>query len=254
MKDTRIQNIWNKSIVVLILIVLWFILTTFNFIDPIFLSTPQETIIKLFQLIFSDNLLPDLLMTIFRLLTGLAIGSFTGIVLGLIIGYSKNIYEKLEFIIDFLRSTPIPVLFPLFLLFFGIGETAKIILIAWTSFMLLIINTSYGVRHSKEARIMIAKLFKANEMQIFSKIIFPGALPHIFSGLRLAVSHTLVVVIFIEMFIGTNVGLGYRILNAQYLFKTAEMYAIIIISSIFGYSLNKVVLFAEDKILHWTKY
>ena len=193
-----IQNIWNKSAVVIVLLVLWFITTTFNLIDPIFLSTPQETFIKLFQLFFSGNLLPDLFMTIFRLFVGLVIGSFVGIILGLIIGYSKSIYEKFEFIIDFLRSTPTPVLFPLFLLFFGIGETTKILIVAWSSFMLLIINTSYGVRHSKETRIITAKLFKANDLQIFSKIIFPEALPYIFSGLRVAVSHTLVVVIFIE--------------------------------------------------------
>ena len=256
MKDYKktIQNIWNKSAVVIILIILWFIVTTFNFIDPIFLSTPQETLTKLFQLLFSGSLLPDLSMTIFRLFIGLVLGSFVGITLGLVIGYSKNVYEKFEFIIEFLRSTPTPVLFPLFLLFFGIGETAKILLVTWASFMLLIINTSYGVRHGKETRIITAKLFKANDFQIFSKIIFPGALPYIFSGLRIAVSHTLVVVIFVEMFIGTNVGLGIRILNAQYLFKTAEMYAIIIISSVLGYLLNKAVLSVENKILHWTKY
>ena len=248
-----LKRFWERYLIVIILVLLWFILTTFKFIDPIFLSTPQETLIKMFYLIFSGDIIQDLLITLFRFFIGLLIGSFIGIFFGLIIGYSKSIYNKFEFLIDFLRSTPTPVLFPLFLLFFGIGETAKIILIAWASFMLLVINTSYGVRHAKEIRITIAKLFKANNFQIFSKIIFPSALPHIFAGLRNAVSHSLVVVIFIEMFIGTTVGLGYRILNAQYLFKTAEVYAIIIISSIIGYLLNKIVLIVENKSLHWTR-
>lgn len=238
----------------LVILVIWLGISLLGIIDPLFLSSPQQTFLKLFQLLFSGEIFLDIIATLLRLIVGFLFGSILGITIGLIIGYFSKVYDKLEFIIDFIRSTPTPVLFPLFLLFFGIGEFAKIMIITWASFLLLLINTSYGVRHSKKIRIIVAKLYKVNNLQLFYKVLLPEALPHIFAGIRVAISHSLVVVLFVEMFIGTYVGIGYKILNAQLLFKTAEMYALIILSSTIGYLLNKVIIIIENKILHWTKY
>ena len=243
----------NKFAFIFIILFVWFVISLFGIIDPIFLSSPQETILKLFQLLIDGNIFLDIGATLYRVFLGFILGSIFGVISGILIGHFVKLYNKLEFFIDFLRSTPTPVLFPLFILFFGIGEFTKIIIIGWTSFLLLLINTSYGVKHSRKIRITVAKLYKANKIQIFYKVLLPEALPHIFAGLRIAISHSLVVVLFIEMFIGTYTGIGHRILDAQQLFKTPELYALIIIGSTLGYLINKIILISENKILHWTK-
>ena len=84
-------------------------------------------------------------------------------------------------------------------------------------------------------------------------IIFPEALPQIFSGMRIAVSLSLVIVIVTEMFIGTNFGLGVRIINAQLIYKIPEMYSVIFLTGLFGFLMNKTLVSVEKNVVHWTR-
>ena len=233
-------------------IILWFLLTQFNFIEPIFLSSPYATFDKLISLLFSGEILPDIKWTVVRWLAGLTLGIFLGIPIGIFMGSSKAVYESLEIVIDFFRSIPIMTLFPLALVLFGIGDESKIALAAWASAIYMVINTMYGVRHVKEARLMMAKSLRATKLQAFTKIIFPDALPEIFVGIRLSISMSLVIVVASEMIMGTNVGLGKRIFDAALVYQMTEMYACIIIAGLLGYLSNKMFVIFENKMIHWT--
>jgi len=109
----------------------------------------------------------------------------------------------------------------------------------------------YGVHLGKELRIKAAKTMKVKGFTLFQKIVFPEALPQIFSGMRIAISLSLIIVVVTEMFIGTNFGLGRRIIDAQLVYRISEMYAVIIIAGILGYLINKGFIFGEKKIVHW---
>lgn len=236
----------------IILLLIWFLISYFNLINPLFLPSPQEVFVKLYKLMVSGEVFPDIIATLLRVLVGFFMAIFIGVPIGLIMGSSRRIYQALEFIIDFLRSIPAMALFPLFLLFFGIGNTAKIAVVVFACSLIIIINTVYGVRHGKELRIMVAKTMKANRFNLFRKVILPEALPEIVGGLRIAISLSLIIVIVTEMFIGTKVGLGHRIFDAQLVYRIPEMYAVIILTGCLGYLINKLFSAGERKVVHWS--
>src|SRR3989344_4228592 len=247
MKNKKIYYI----IVPFIILVIWAFFSNLKLISPLFLSTPQAVFLKIINLFSSGAILPDILFTFYRTLLGFIIACLIGIPLGLLMGYSNKIYYSLEFIVEFFRSIPATALFPLFLLFFGIGDQSKIALTAWAAGLVLIINSMYGVHLGKELRIKSAKTMRISGFSLFQKIIFPEALPQIFSGMRIAISLSLVIVVVTEMFIGTNFGLGHRIIDAQLVYRISEMYAAIFITGVLGFLINKGFIFAEKRIVHW---
>ena len=247
MKNKRIYYI----IVPLVIIIIWAILSNLRIISPLFLSTPQAVFLEIIKLFSSGEILPDIFFTLYRALLGFIIACIIGIPIGLLMGYSDKIYHSLEFVVEFFRSIPATALFPLFILSFGIGDSSKIALTAWAAGLVLIINSMYGVHLGKELRIKSAKTMRISGFNLFRKIIFPEALPQIFSGMRIAISLSLVIVIVTEMFIGTNFGLGHRIIDAQLVYRISEMYAVILIAGILGFLINKGFIFAEKRIVHW---
>lgn len=239
------------TIAPIIILSAWAVFANLKLISPLFLPTPQAVFLEIISLFASGVIVPDILFTLYRTFLGFLIACLIAIPLGLIMGYYNRVYYSLEFIVEFFRSIPATALFPLFLLFFGIGDQSKIALTAWTAGLVLIINSMYGVHLGKELRIKAAKTMKMEGFVLFKKIIFPEALPQIFNGMRIAVSLSLVIVVVTEMFIGTNFGLGHRIIDAQLVYKIPEMYAIIFITGILGFLMNKGVIYSEKKIVHW---
>ncbi|MEW6606555.1 MAG: ABC transporter permease [bacterium] len=235
----------------IVLIIIWSFLTFSQLVKPIFLSSPITTFNELWNLSIRGEILNDIFKTLYRLIFGFSLGIAIGIPIGIFIGYSEKVYLSLEAVIDFFRSIPVAALFPLFLLCFGTGDLTKICTAAWSTSLIVLINTMYGVKHSKKIRIMVAKTMRISKYQMFTKIIFPDALPEIFAGLRIGLSIALIVVIMTEMFMGTSVGLGLRIFNASLLYRTSELYATLIVIGILGYLINKLFVFIETKFVHW---
>jgi NitT/TauT family transport system permease protein len=233
------------------LIIVWYIVTQFNAISPIFLPAPQEVVMSFWKSTFHGSLFSDIGHTLYRAFLGFFIAALIGVPLGLLMGYSKRIYNSLEFLIEFFRSIPATALFPLFILLFGIGDSAKIGISAWTAGLVIILNSMYGVHTSKELRLRAAHVMKVRGFYLFRRVIFPEALPQIFTGFRVALSLTLVVVIVTEMFIGTNQGLGHSIIDTQLTYRIDEMYMTILVTGIIGFSLNKLLQWAEQRIIHW---
>jgi len=233
------------------LILLWAIVNQLQIIDPFFLPGPIETLYELLTLLGTGALAQDLFATLLRTLYAFVIAVVIGVPLGLVLGKAEKVYRSLEFIIDFFRSTPATALFPLFLLIFGVGDTAKVAVAAFAATLIIVFNVAYGVIHSKKPRILAAKLMGASRWQIFKWIVFWESLPQTVVGLRNAVSLALVIIIVTEMFIGTDVGLGRRIIDSQIVFNVKAMYASIIVAGFLGYILNAMLLFLERRFVHW---
>jgi NitT/TauT family transport system permease protein len=240
----------NKNLlilsVIIALIFIWFVITNLRIISPLFLPLPQDVILKT-----NPNILVDISYTLARLFFGFLTAVIIGVPIGLLMGSSEKIYNSLEFLIDFFRSIPATALFPLFLLLFGIGDIAKIAVVAWACTFIIIINTMYGVHYGKQLRLKAAKVMKVKGWTFFTKVLFPESLPSIFTGLRIAISLGLVIVVVTEMFIGTNYGLGKLIMDAQMIYKIPEMFSAIIITGILGFLLNKLFIYLEKRFVHW---
>ena len=241
----------------IVFIAIWWLFSSYNnsssdpIIPKLFIATPPEVFSKLWEILLDGSLIADALESLRRLVIGFGISIAIGVPLGLIMGYFTRVYYSLEFFVDFLRSIPVAALFPLFILVFGIGTPSIISAVAYACTLIITINTIYGVRNIKELRIMSAKIMRLSQINTFTKIVLPESLPYIFAGLRIAVSYGMVIVIFSEMFVGTDSGLGRRIIDTQTVYKIPEMYAAIIVAGIIGYGLNKLAIFAERQIIHW---
>lgn len=230
-----------------LLLIVWSLISYFKLVSPLFLASPIEVL----QSLMDATLLNDAVHTLYRVLVGFGLAVVIGVPLGLLMGYSSKIYNILEFTVEFFRGIPTTALFPLFLLVFGIGDEAKFAVTAWGAGLIILINSMYGVHLGKELRVRVAKTMKVSGFDLFRKVIFPEALPQVFSGFRVAISLSLVIVIVTEMFIGTNIGLGKRIIDAQLVYQTADMYAAILLTGLLGFVLNKLMMFVENKVVHW---
>ncbi|MCC6691335.1 MAG: ABC transporter permease [Bacteroidia bacterium] len=245
----------SKKFIVLgpiFLVAIWFITTNLNLINPLFLPTPQKVAVALFSSLIHVDIWRDLVFTLYRAFIALAMGASIGVPLGLLMGYFDRFYYSFEFIIEFFRSTPATALFPLFLLFFGIGDLAKIMLVFWAVLFIIIVHSIYGVRLGKRSRYRVAKVMGFSGFPLFRKFIFPEALPQILAGLRIALSTSLIIVVVTEMFIGTQIGLGKRIIDFQLVYRIPEMYAAILLVGIAGYILNKLFISQEKRVVHWS--
>jgi NitT/TauT family transport system permease protein len=220
-------------------------------IRPVFLPGPHVVLLQFLRSLAEAPFWTDIGMTFYRLFIGFGIGATLGVAVGLVIGGSPVIQGATDFVIDFFRSVPGTSLFPLFLLVFGLGDASKCGIAAYSAFLITLFNTAYGVKHTNRMRSLVAQTMRATGRQVFIKVTLPEALPHIVIGLRLAVSSALIYVVVAEMFMGTTRGLGYRIYNANVLFRVAEMYASILAAGLIGYSLNQLIAWAERRYVHW---
>ncbi len=245
------KRLYSLFLVPLILILVWYFISFFSIVNPLLLPSPSIVFSRIIEFILNGSIFPHVFATLGRTFTGYLMAIVIGIPLGLIVGYYEKIYNYAEFIIDFFRSVPATALLPLFLLFFGIGNKSKVAVVVFAASLIIVINTMYGARNIKSLRIKTAKVFKADRLTLFRKIILPDTLPWIFTGLRVAISLSLVLIIVTEMLIGTKTGLGKIIIDSQLLYEIPEMYAAIILTGVIGYVINQGVQITEKKVVHW---
>lgn len=243
----------NRYLVIvgpIIFLLFWEILRFSGLFNDMFTPSFIKILKGLFSLMKS-NLIVDIIQTLLRTLIAFILGGLIGIIIGLILGSSQKIYLASEFMVDFFRSLPATALFPMFLMFFGIGNTSKIAVAAFSCILVVLVNTMYGVKNTDKTRIIISKMEGASKSQIYYRVILPATLPEIFAGLRIGLSLSLIIVVVSEMFVGTSEGLGQRIINTHLTFEIPEMYAAILVTGLLGYFLNKIFVQVETKLIHW---
>ncbi len=246
---------WGRALPLLgpiVLLLIWDLVVRFGLIKPILLPAPIDTLLTLVNGMAGPVLLPHFMVTLERTLYAFAIATATGMPLGIALGSNERAYRSVEFLIDFFRSTPASALIPLFLLIFGINDINKVAIAAFGAFLIVIFNCAYGVINARKQRVAAAKVMGATRWQIFKDVLFWESLQPTFVGLRSAVSMALVIVVVAEMFIGSESGLGHKIIDAQQVMNVRVMYAAIMAAGILGYALNVLFLALEKRIVHWS--
>lgn len=233
------------------ILAIWSLASVSKLVDPLFLSPPWAIATSLYEGLFRGTLSRDLAATVGRSLLGFGLAGVIGVPLGLLVGRIPALARATQPTIDFFRSIPATALFPLFLFFFGIGDTAKIAIVTYACSLIVLVNTAYGALQVKAARILSAQVMGATRQAVFWKIVIPESAPGIFAGLRVALSLSFVLIVVTEMFIGTTVGLGYEIMNAQLVYRIPDMYAGIVLAGFTGYIANVSLLRIEQRLLHW---
>ncbi|MEZ6035887.1 MAG: ABC transporter permease subunit [Planctomycetota bacterium] len=174
-----------------------------------------------------------------------------GIGLGLAMGTAPRFYRSISFLVEFGRSTPVTTLYPLFVLLFGIGHWSKVAMVFAASVFVISLNTAYGVIHSAPARVQVLRLMGASRTQEFRWAVFPASLPQTMIGLRVALSYSLIVIVVCEMFMGSQLGVGQRVFEAYNTYAIADLYALVLLVGIMGYSLNAAFVRLEARLVPW---
>ncbi len=235
-----------------VLFIVWDLAVRSGLIKAILLPPPADTIATLLTGLAGGALLGDFAVTVWRTLQAFVIAAVVGVPLGVLLGSNEKAYRSVEFLIDFFRSTPSSALIPLFLMIFGVSDVNKVAIAAFGALLIVVFNSAYGVMNARKQRVMAAKVMGASRWQIFRDVLVWESLQPTFVGLRSAVSMALVIVIVAEMFIGSDSGLGHRIINSQQVMNVRDMYASILAAGALGYALNILFLVAERRIVHWS--
>ena len=236
----------------LVLFIIWDLAVRLGFIKAILLPPPIDALGALLSGLAGGPLLKDFAVTVWRTVQAFLIAAAVGMPLGVLLGSNEKAYRSVEFLIDFFRSTPSSALIPLFLMIFGVSDINKVAIAAFGALLIVVFNSAYGVINARKQRVMAAKVMGASRWQVFKDVLVWESLQPSFVGLRSAVSMALVIVIVAEMFIGSDNGLGHRIIDAQQVLNVKSMYAAILAAGALGYALNILFLVAERRIVHWS--
>jgi ABC-type nitrate/sulfonate/bicarbonate transport system permease component len=248
------KNFFPKFVGLFTITIIWFFIYQIGVFNQTLFPSPINTFIKLFSLLVTPNIYLDIGWSLIRMGLGYLGAALTGILLGLIIGKFTFLFKSSEIIIDFFRSIPVTTLYPVFVLMFGIDHFSKIAMVFWSSFFVILLNTSYGVVQSNKTRYLMSDLFGAKKIQIFRWVVFYDALPQTLIGLRVALSFSIIVEILCEMFMGSEFGIGQKITEAFTTYNITELYALILLSGFIGYALNRLFVIMEKKLVPWVYY
>ena len=133
----------------------------------------------------------------------------------------------------------------------GLGDISKIAVAAFSAFLIILFNVAYGLMNATPTRRLAARLMGASRLRVFRDVTIFESLPQTFVGLRTAVSLALVIVIVAEMFIGSDSGLGKRIIDAQITFDMPSLYGTILLTGALGYAFNLSLFALERRLVHW---
>ncbi|MCY6371469.1 ABC transporter permease [Clostridium ganghwense] len=235
---------------IIIIIFIWYLGGIQKWWNAYILPSPQVVVKSTYELIVSGVLFKHIYDSFIRILLGFFITVFLAIPLGIIFGINKKIYAYFNPIFEFIRHTPPLALVPMLILWFGIGEKSKIIIIILASFFPVLLNTIKGVESCDEKLIEVGKIFNLSKKQIFLKIIIPSALPNIFVGMRLAIGYSWRAIIGAEM-VAASSGLGYLILDGQQLSRSDVVVVGILFIGILGTLTDYLFSLAFRKINLW---
>ena len=223
------------------LLALWELTGRF-FVDPFFLPPPSQIAERLTYLSQTGELWVHIIASLKRVLFGFVIGSTTGVVLGCCIGGNPIIREFVELPINFFRSVNPLALVPLIMLWFGVDELSKIILISYLVTIVVLYNTANGVVNVPENLIRAARCMGLKQAKIFYFVIIPAAAPGILNGLRLGLGFAILVVIGAEM-IGASEGIGYFIMLGRQYIAIDDIFVGLVTLGLLGIFLNQLFLF-----------
>jgi NitT/TauT family transport system permease protein len=219
-------------------------------LDDFWLSRPSAVAARLYQWSIDGTLPYHTWITLQEMIWGFLIGATTGIVAGVGLGLSRTLGDIVNPFIVALYALPKVAMGPLFILWFGIGISMKIALAAITVFFLVFWNAYAGIRQNDEELTGIVRLMGASRSQLVYKIIVPGAMAWIYTGLKLSVPYALIGAIVGEI-IASNRGLGYLISYSAGAFDTTGVIAALFVLMAISMILNEMISFSERRSFRW---
>lgn len=238
----------------LMLLAAWIVATQTGLVRSVLLPGPLQvgrTLVEMFAEGYSGvSLGTHIGASMARVGIAFVGGSLLGVVVGMLRGRIAAVDAACLVPSEMLRPLPQLGLIPLFILWFGIGETSKILLIFMTVFLIMMVHAQDGARASAQDALRAAMTLGASRLQLFLDVVLPSALPQIVTGLRIALGTALSILVASEL-LGGDRGLGFIVLDASNFFRTSHVFAGIIVIGLIGLISDRALAIAGRRLVHW---
>lgn len=225
-------------------------ITAGRFVDKLFVSSPSDVVERLGKWMGNGVLWSNTRITVEETVFGYALGAAIGVLLGFVLALLDTLGRITEPFMIALYSIPKVAIAPLFIIWFGIGVEMKVLLAAATVFFLVFLNTLTGVRSVDRELVNAARLMNASKWQLLLKVIVPGSMDGVVTGLRVAVPYALLGAVVGEL-VASNRGLGYLILDSASAFDPAGVFAALFVVTIIAMILNLLVNLLDRRVTRW---
>jgi NitT/TauT family transport system permease protein len=231
------RNLAGSLMITVAFLGAWELASSQGWISTMFFPAPSVILKTFFQILADGRLVENSAVTLMRIGLGSILGIVPGIMVGLLMGWSRRIRDLFDPVIAALHPIPKIAIFPLILIVFGIGEQSIILVIAISAFFPALINSMTGVSQIDPVYYEVAHNYGADRWKTFQRVLLPGSLPMILSGVRLGMNTALVVAIAVEL-LSSGTGLGVMIWFSWQTLRVEELYAAMIAVALIGMLIN----------------
>ena len=248
------STFWLSVGSVLAMLFVWWLVTALGLVKPLFVPAPQLVVQKFFQIwregFTNTAFLEHILISTARVFGAFLLACLIGLPLGLAMGMSPLIRGIFDPPIEFYRPIPPLAYLPLMIIWFGIGETSKVLLIFLSVFAPVVLGARSGVKSAAIEQIHAAYSFGATRWQVMRHVILPSALPEILTAMRIGIGFGWTTLVAAEMVAATS-GLGYVVLTASQFLQTSTVIMGIIVIAIIAYAFDMLMRWIERKVVPW---
>jgi sulfonate transport system permease protein len=237
-------------VVPFLLLFIWQLTSKMGILSAKTLPAPSDVLIAAVELTQSGELFHHVWVSLGRALIGFLIGGSIGFILGLVNGLFRTSEMLIDTSVQMLRNIPHLALIPLVILWFGIGEEAKIFLVALGVLFPIYINTYHGIKSVDSGLVEMGKIYDLNKVCLFFNVIFPGALSSILVGIRFSLGMMWITLIVAETVSSTS-GIGYMAMNAREFMQMDVIILSILLYALLGKVSDMIARFLEQRWLKW---
>jgi NitT/TauT family transport system permease protein len=228
---------------------IWYALAYSGLINPALLPKPHDVLARFWELMH-DRLLLDMWMSTERVFIGVALGIVAAVPVGFMLGWYRSVRAFIDPVINFFRALPPIALIPLVIVYFGIGEPAKIVILFYASFFAGVIVMYEGIAQISPIYVRVARTLGATDAEIFRKVIVPLTVPHMLTALRVALGVAWATLVASEL-IAARQGLGALIQNASSFFQLDIIYVGIICIGFIALAMDLVLRAIAKRLVSW---
>ncbi|MGY3447619.1 sulfonate transport system permease protein [Bradyrhizobium sp. USDA 4473] len=234
----------------LVLLIVWELLAQAGWLSPQVLPAPSKVVRTAVKLATSGSLLNDLGVSLLRAVSGFAIGGSIGFALGILVGFSRIAEAAIDRSIQMIRAIPFLAALPLVIVWLGVGEAQKIFLVALGVAFPIYINTTLGIRQVDPKLVELGRVQGLGTFELIRRVILPGALPSILTGVRYALATAWLALVVAET-IGAQSGIGFLAMDAREFLRTDVIVLTIVIYALIGVAADGIARALERRLLAW---
>lgn len=240
----------SAAALALVLLIAWEAAVRIGLLSAVFFPAPTTVASAFAALLRSGRLATTLGFTVGRLLAAFCLGALPALALGMLMGWSPGVRNVADPFVAALHPVPKTALLPLLIVLLGLGEASKVTTAALAAFFPVLINAMAGVAHISPVHFEVARNFRAGRLKVLTRVVLPGSLPMVLTGVRLGFNSALVVTIAVELIYARR-GVGAMIWQAWETMRIEELYVGIAMAALLGMAFSSLLRHAARRLAPW---